>query len=453
MKRILYAVTIIIMSVFLTVPVHANSGLRFWEGSESSDVSSREENCPLTVEHETLTFDIRSLPDISSLFDGEKQEASVTAEYTFHNPGQEDIRADLVFPFGAVPFPVNTGSLDSDPEGYSVLINGEKADYSVRITLDTGDFNIRDSLAALKDEYTEDEFFRPDLTVTEYVIEAENIDDSYTSVWAAVFIPDGRRICFLQNGNGGGTGDEEYLIQHLVDEGNIDLYVIGEPYDELPEIRFYEDGSMEKQINGDAVLKQTGSMTLEELLFEGYDSASGISRTDWYNTSVAYLNRNKTGRIIMEYYAGREFHYSELMRWFEYVMEVRAGQTVINTVTAPLYPSIDENYEPPICTFTYLLSPAGTWASFRDLEVKICTDLYLSGNDLFEKTDYGYAYSSEVLPDGELSFSLCSDSSPDHKNNAVIWIILGTVLVCVILFALAVILLVKLVLALFRRRS
>ncbi|MCR5228539.1 MAG: hypothetical protein K6D03_00265 [Solobacterium sp.] len=452
MKRILNAAGAVIMAAAMTVSVHANSGLRFWEGTDSADVSSRNEDCPLTVEHESLVFEIRSLPDISSAVDGTGYDADVTAEYTFYNPGPEDVTANLVFPFGTIPHHINTGSLDSDLSRYNVLIDGQKTEARLRVTLNTGDFDIRKSLEVLKDEYIEDAFYRPDLPVTKYVISVTGTDSAYDSVCAAVFIADGNRKCFLQEGNGGGTGGTDYLIQQCEKGSEILLYVIGEPYSELPEIRFYENGSLEKQVSAEAELKEKESMTLEELVLDGYDSQSGVSAVDRYNAVISYLNRNSGGRIITEYYAGREFYSSELLRWFEYDMEVKAGQTVINTVTAPLYPSIDENYEPPVFTFTYLLSPAGTWASFRNLDVRVITDMYLFENKKFEKTDTGYAYSSETLPEGELTFSLCRESSRHHKNNWIVWMVLGAAAVCLLLFGLAVFLLIKLVLALLGRK-
>ncbi len=79
------------------------------------------------------------------------------------------------------------------------------------------------------------------------------------------------------------------------------------------------------------------------------------------------------------------------MRWYEYRITLEPGQRMVNTVTAPLYPSIDLLYEPPVYQYTYLLSPAQSWDRFGTLDVEIRTPDYLteSGLEGFTSTDGG----------------------------------------------------------------
>lgn len=81
-----------------------------------------------------------------------------------------------------------------------------------------------------------------------------------------------------------------------------------------------------------------------------------------------------------------------LMRWYEYEITVEPGANIINTVTAPIYPSIKSDYNPPIYGYTYLLSPAQTWKSFENLEIVINTPYYIIDSELdgFTKTENGY---------------------------------------------------------------
>ena len=110
-----------------------------------------------------------------------------------------------------------------------------------------------------------------------------------------------------------------------------------------------------------------------------------------------------------------DFNISDrLMRWYEYTLTLEPGQTLKNAVTAPLYPAIDAGYTPSLYSYTYLLSPAKTWAQFGELEVVVKTPYYMteSGIDGFTKTDGGYALTLPGLPESELTFTLSESETP-----------------------------------------
>ena len=87
-----------------------------------------------------------------------------------------------------------------------------------------------------------------------------------------------------------------------------------------------------------------------------------------------------------------------------------------NAVTAPIYPAIDLDYKPGVYSYTYLLSPASTWAKFGKLDVVVNTPFYITKNSLsgFEKTENGYSARFDGLPEGELEFTLCSAENPKY---------------------------------------
>ena len=124
---------------------------------------------------------------------------------------------------------------------------------------------------------------------------------------------------------------------------------------------------------------------------------------------------------------------SQFMRWYEYEFEVPAKTKIINVVTAPMYPSINTQYEPAIHGYTYLLSPAKTWKSFGNLDVEIHTPYYLVDDVLgFTKTDYGYSLSFAGLPDKELEFTLSASETPTYTQSGC-----GTTWLYIIMFPLA----------------
>jgi hypothetical protein len=97
-------------------------------------------------------------------------------------------------------------------------------------------------------------------------------------------------------------------------------------------------------------------------------------------------------------------------RWYQYEIEIPAKGTIINTVTAPIYPSINANWEPSIYGYTYLTSPAKTWKKFGNLDIEINTPYYLINDENgFTKTETGYELSLDGLPEGEVKFTLSTD--------------------------------------------
>ena len=163
-------------------------------------------------------------------------------------------------------------------------------------------------------------------------------------------------------------------------------------------------------------------MTFKDYALRDYDETSGILESDWYNAQVELLRLSSetwgSGLIQIE-----EGDFS-LMRWYEYTLTLEPGQTLKNAVTAPLYPAIDAGYTPSLYSYTYLLSPAKTWAQFRELEVVVKTPYYMteSGIDGFTKTDGGYALTLPGLPEGELTFTLSESEKPQPPKWSILYL-------------------------------
>ena len=66
----------------------ANSAQKDWQGTSANGVIVTDEECPVTVEKERLTFDISEFPETyySTPEEFLSYTGRVTAEYTFYNP-------------------------------------------------------------------------------------------------------------------------------------------------------------------------------------------------------------------------------------------------------------------------------------------------------------------------------------------------------------------------------
>ena len=427
-KSIAIVMTMVLFVSTTTMPVFANSAQSHWEGVDQSGVIITGEDCPITVEKELLTFNIQEFPsnyyqDAAEL---KGYTGKVTAEYTFYNPADYTVTATLVFPFGNLPsyaylYDEESGTRVPYPDTdlYGITMNGEPIDLQVRHTFfrSYDQFELDRDLPLLADGYIADDFYRPDLPVTVFKYRISGVDGQYDAANAAFRWSgdNSKSRILLSEQNGGSLGDGWMSIEMWADNGGVaTVYLFGEV--PAPGIQwiFYENGACEKEIDGTMTLEESEVITFEEYAMRNYPKDTGIRETDWYNAVVANLNRSAQGfsyGIIGEYVGDLS---GSLMRWYEYEITLEPGQRIVNTVTAPIYPSIDLQYEPCVYGYTYLLSPAKTWKSFGELEIMINTPYYVSSSSIgdFAKTETGYTVKLDSLPDSELTFNLSASESP-----------------------------------------
>ena len=429
----------------------ANSARRIWYGVDMTGTIVKGENCPVEVENEQLSFDISEFPQSYYEKKGDflKYNGKVTAKYTFYNPADYKVTAKLVFPFGYYPEyciyeydEVNSTLIrEDDTAKFNIKINDREITKTLRHTYYSGEseFNIHNEMTLLRDGYIKDDFYSPELPVTKYVYEIGGVDKKlYNREVAVIEIPafDGkRRYCLEQSY--GFTTDDKGAARIGVDAENgeeVEFYVIGEPVKDLPKWKFYESSSNEsKEIKGEMKLKSTSKMTFKEFALAKLDKNGQILESDWYNIIVELYKQatvENSGAIFISVYDTGE-RLKSLLRWYEYEMTLAPGEKITNTIEAPMYPTIDESYNPSIYRYNYLLSPASTWAKFGNLNVDINTPFFMtdSNQDGFTKTETGYNFKSNGLPEGELRFTLCESEKPKRKNP-----ILGTYILWYFLF-------------------
>ena len=417
----------LLLNLLLAVPIQANSAQRHWSGTDSTGALVKDKNCPLVVDKELLTFDVQEFP---KNYYGNAEEflaytGKVTAEYTFRNPADYTVTATLAFPFGNLPHygeyiydsPTDKYTAASDTEKYGVKVNGKLIKAAVRHTLkDRGTpFYLDEDMPKLTDGYISDSFFRPDLPVWVQQYSVEGINPENQAATAAFVLredPTKTRVLWEEK-SGMATLKDGIRISGWAKTGNtLTVYIFGERPKEGISWVLYENGACEKKIDGNMTLKYSEQMTFRDFAFREYDNSSGISKSDWYNAQVAFLNDGSKDWMYGGIYADK-YSFS-LMRWYEYTLTLEPGQTLTNTVTAPLYPAIDAGYTPSIYTYTYLLSPAKTWAQFGELKIVVNTPYYMTENNQggFSGTEKGYELTLPGLPEKELTFTLSESEHP-----------------------------------------
>lgn len=437
-KQIIALALCAVLSFLTPCTVFANSAPKWWSGADSYGVVITDTECPVVVESELLTFDIPDFPkrNYSNNEDYLAYKASVTARYSFYNPADYTVTAKLEFPFGTEP-EYRSGD---DVSKYDITVNDTAIPKTVRHTLmrKGGGFDLAEDMPRISDGYKEDRFFTPKLPVTKYVYEIADYDEDYERAYVAVDIPASfdRKVLFK------GTSDYEPMLDSYrlsrrasYSDETLTLYVFGQQFDTPPKWKFYKDRNCKNSevINGKVNLLSADEMTFMEFVMSEYPEDSYIFESDWYNAMVDELILSGTGSYNCIIRDSSVFNLkSYLLRWYEYEITLAPGERIVNTVTAPIYPDIDDNYNPTVYEYTYLLSPAQAWADFGSLDIVINTPFYLIGNKDFEKTETGYRLSLDGLPDGELEFSLCS-SKRTVKDNPLLAAILAGLIFLVIL--------------------
>lgn len=404
----------------------ANSAQRYWEGRAAGGLVVVTEECPVTVEKEKLTFEIPAFPEMyyatEEEFSGYR--ASVTAEYTFYNPEEYDAAMKLVFPFGMTFYNAVTylGEPFDDTARYQITADGVPVKKEIRYTYSPYSFSLGEDLSKISDGYREHAFYSPERTVTQYTFVAETAETG--DLEAVFFIPsdEDTRVLLSEYANKTVQGGEEVGIDVKNGE-EISFLVIGEK-DFVPEGTLYRGfpGNDAEKVPGTLTMVKSSKMTFEEFVFSSFSLPEGkFARNDWYNAAVDYLDDNTNNGSVV--WTGAAYNFADsLLRWYEYDLTVPAGGRTVNSVSAPLYPSIDADYSPAVYSYEYLLSPAASWADFGTLEISINTPYYLLWSGGFTAKEGGYAYFSDSLPQGELVFFLCESEDPEWQNNGSWWL-------------------------------
>ena len=437
-QKIRLFLTAVLLTLVFIVPVSANSAIKSWHGSSGNGAYIMDEDCPVICEREDLLFEIGSFPD--AFEELQAYDASVTAVYTLHNPTDSAIDVRLVFPFGEDPqyLYYRNPAFDERLEDYEILRNGLPLEKKIRYSLKTGDdFEVKADLERLRDEYQEDAFYRIDLPVFEYVYEVTGMEkegDAYPEWQVELDIDRSAQRLII--------GDEDLRSFQSDAEGHVSaaytptengaLYRIFLLGDDLIKEAVWSGLNTQENASGEVRLIEKNQIAFAELVLSEKPDER-ISDIDWYNACVDYLK----DRSILTHEGDpfTEMNYS-LLRWYEYELSFAPGETLSNSVKAPIYPDIDGYYEPPVYTYRYLLSPASTWADFSDLNITVSTSYPMIDNKDFSEEEGKYTLYYDRLPEGELSFSLSQNASPKHSGDGIFYIVIGILVVAAVLFLL-----------------
>ena len=428
LTSIVVALLSIILLFTTSTPYYANSAQTQWSGVDATGTMVTDENSPIVVEKEVLTFDITEFPanyyrDMAEYL---AYSGKVTAEYTFYNPSDYTVTATLLFPYGKVPdygerynYNAEEYVYNADADKYTITIDGQEVQTTIRHTLSYyySQFSLTEDLPKVVDGYMTDSFYSPDLPVYCVTYNVTDIEQKTATV-ALKWSGDESKTKLIVEGASGGqlNSNNVELSCWAGNNSQVRVWIFGE-YEHLPQWTVYKNGACDEVVAGKVELatkEPVKQMSLKEYVLQDYNAESGILENDWYNAKVQELKGGEWKYGVIRNDRGVGTFDKNLLRWYEYEITLEPGQRIVNTVTAPMYPSINLKYDPDIYSYTYLLSPATTWKAFGNLDIILNTPYYITVSSIegYEKTENGYQWKLSGLPEGELEFTLCTDPNP-----------------------------------------
>lgn len=468
-KKLLFSSCILFpVTAQTNLPVLANSARTDWEGSDASGSAAVDENCPVVVEHEDLTFDLPAWPDNDAEIAKAilEKPGMVRAVYDFYNPADYAVKATLVFPFGTFP---SYGIADlkgetDDPEAayadifalnpnlYKIQVNGQDIDYTLRHTFvkNANSIDLQSALNTLTNSQP-DPYLNQDTSVTIWTWDVKNKpEEEGPVIYGRASVPktDGTWHIVPDDCAGHGGDDTSVMLDVFI-QGNdqVILYILGHApdLDISWTITDYDNQSIpEETCSLDH--PETTTTTLSELVHMIYPRPEDISEQDWFQAVMDSLmvDGGSMSTVLPRQAQNSEQLKNQLMRWYEYELEFGPEEKLSNSVSAPLYPDVQTASTPPGLTLHYLLTPAKTWADFGSLHITFNGPQYIlessldqEGTASWTQSQTGWEADLESLPDEDLSITFSSSRTPITKTQSSSSGRLSTILVAAGIFIFA----------------
>lgn len=403
----------------------------------------------VVIENQTVTYNISTFPTFDSkAMVVEEYTGSVTTEYTLYNPTDSKIDVKLYSPFS------HNGKhyFNSDPEISKHSVSVEGAIGNVALRHSYNNYNDPHEIStSIQDEYIESEFVSPDLPVTKYTFKQTGIEEeeAYLAFDFDRILLGRNCFCFNVEVEKKSQNKNTYRISMpAVENGEtFDIFVIGDPLTTPPVLNVYQDKPWYGTVTAEGNIELIGqeSMTLLDYLLTFRDPSLEISDVDWYNMAIMDIEPiliRHYGYYYMGYLQDRLIN--DVNSIYICDLSILPGERATVRITAPIYPEIETNYDPPTFFYQYDLYTDNAQLFSGNITVNINTPYSIIPNEnyIFEKTDEGYSLTmpaSESFDDGTgyisggVFFTLCEVEEPRNISESVWSNLLGVLIVVFII--------------------
>ena len=414
MKRLVLAISVFLLFAAGLVSVFQGSALatepmpdytvkgRAVKGLVNFDVDGR-----IVTQSREVVFDVSSFPlkyDDYNSINVQDYEASVKVSTVYENVTGKDV---------VVRAGISVGTRNDEfslfNDRYRITVDGveiERADrYAYRGRYAWSE-DAEETVSLLRDERRTDGIFDADTVVKEYVYKVCCDTEGEFDLFVKADLSEG--LAFFAEGEKYLESDDFIIYRTRARDGDeIKCYAVGGDMNIL--FQTEKDGT---GAACEAVLAKRTDKSLAEVA----DGSCVIGdservRTDWFNLLISYLEDGLSDKDTDPFTDTESFaeKYTVLIK--EYSFEIKAGNNVTCTLTAPLFPNIDEQYDPYMYRYEFSAGRNEKYADGYLTRYVINTPYFLTGLPSVEKTEDGYVIEDKY---SSVCFSLCSDENPKY---------------------------------------
>lgn len=377
----------------------------YFEGTESAGAVLKSGNVKLL--RQRVEIDIPQI-DVNGFDDA----ATVTTEYLFENPAASDEIVTLLFSYQTVW----TGGKDAEKwnhkDGVKITSDGRALPTQLRYSYHGSQFDAEKDALLLTDGFRKDDYLAEQLEAHRYVYSVSLNSEEAEST-------DNLRCRMLFSGQGRILGGKNNTMWTLVNgyrcleqqigsgETIVEFWSLGGKCKLLS--HELENAGDKTGLSAEVTLVSEEQTTFGEVV-QSFRPEGEISKTDWYNVAVDYLNMGlSNGQYVSLGHLAQE----DILRWYEYQMTVPAGGTVENTIRTPFHYADGRDTD----SYCYQFGASSSFGGAEEVSLTIKTPytIYYS-NFEFTETEDGYTFSRDSLPIGTLNIFLTDGDDPTTWN-------------------------------------
>lgn len=428
------------------------------DGSVAGGIFVADGQSELAIEQAELVFDLSELLR-DSYTDAQEllaYSAQVSATYTLYNPTNHTVTEQLATPISPYPYPSEQVPAGTDIEKFSVTINGTRITPQLRyaFTVGTGyyastegrpisDVHMPDfGLTYLSDTLLSRPVLVPDAPVYVYTYHAE-VDEGEEEhlFYARADIYADPQSCALFTSwytyDGNISENTIKVSRNVYISEDFTLCSVGQPLDT---VEWRSETFKGEAVRASVVQTSVIEMTLYEYVMQGYDAQSGVTEQDYFNAFLAYTQKyQREESPVINLGEDSPLPAHNLQPWQLFSVELAPGERMSVTVTAPLYPSLNNRYNPPVYIYAFAMAQKEEWSAYGRTRMHLITEHYLSKQqrpmpkyDSYIETEDGYVWEGQAdFP--YLIFSTCESKYPSDGSTLVAMIL--TILIVLSLLA------------------
>lgn len=440
LRRKINKLVLLLLPVFLLVLIHpsfANSLPVYWQGYPSIEVLTVDKNSPIEVKSEHLLFDLSAFNKQEYTISGR-----VTATYEMFNPTDENVTVQMAFPFISK---VNNFSkedisilADNVNIPFDIYIGETVESYGAPVDLE----NISLDFSKLTETITAGHYQGKNFSETDegilYTFEVEpKIEEGmHFSVEFTEFDKNSTKIV-ADSFNSIAVGQNHMKVSGwCLEKTTFEVFILGKQTDF--KIEAYTDGShrektdkftcsvSQKVVNVKSFIEDMIEKVRakEEYSAINPNNILNIDRSQIYRMYISAMDKALSQNAFATYgdLAG-QFTVNRLI-FLVYSVQFHPNSSRTVSVSYDTIGTMDtRKTSKPLYTFTYFLTPARYWASFRNLDIEIITPsqapyIVQSSIDLENIKPGHYVANLSSLPENNLFFTIHSDKEIKFlKNN------------------------------------